>query len=81
MNRFNFFKTEKTGLGFWIDIYKGEDMFFTIPEFREKYNHKRKKIIAIHITFLRWEVHLEIPYKHVGDIYYGRRIRKKYEIT
>lgn len=77
----NFYKLDKNdennqGVGIWLNIFKCEDMWFTVPEFALKHNHLRKKKLIFIFTFIKWEFRIEIPYKLVGYKYYGRDMTK-----
>lgn len=76
MNNINIERTERYGIGFWIDIYTNEDHFFIYSDRKKELNSKRNKKIVIDIIFIKWNITIFIPYKHVGNIYYGRKMKE-----
>ena len=75
----DWFYTDKSnpGFGIWIDWDLIEDTYFTSSEeLRKKYNPYRMKRLFIHITIGRLVLCFRIPYKHVGELYYDKKIGK-----
>lgn len=71
---------EREGIGIWLNHFGTiEDHYFTTAELAEKHNYKRMKRFAIFLTFFLWEINLRIPLKTIGEIFYGRDIKKERE--
>jgi hypothetical protein len=68
-------KDEREGIGFWINIFLSEDHWFYSHDLRKKYNPYRKLQIRIHIDFIIWFLEINIPIKHVGNTYYGKKMK------
>lgn len=57
---------EEYGIGLWIWIGTLDDIYFTVKEFAQKHNYKRKRRFCIHTKFIKWNINLEIPIKTIG---------------
>jgi hypothetical protein len=72
-------EVQNHGYGIWIWIGTLDDIYFSIKEFAEKHNPNRKRRFCIHLTFIKWEINLEIPYKHIGWNFRGKDRNPKFE--
>ena len=69
-------KEDRHGFGFTIDMFSAEDMWFQYSDNRKEHNSKRKLRFIIHIVLLIWQLNIRIPLKHVGNVYYGRKMKE-----
>jgi len=63
------------GIGIWIHIFKAEDMWFKYSDNKKEHNSKRKLRFNIMIDVIIWHISIRIPLKHVGNVYYGRKMK------
>lgn len=73
-------KDENFGYGFWIWTGTLEDMYFSVPELAQKHNPSRMKRFCIYLTFIKWEINIRIPYKHIGWNFRGKDRNPKLKV-
>lgn len=69
-------ENERKGFGLWFHIFKAEDVWFKYSDNRKEYNAKRKLRLNIMLDIIIWHISIRIPLKHVGNTYYGRKMRE-----
>lgn len=72
INIYTIDKDNNPGYGLWIWIGTLDDMFFSVKEFAEKNNPKRKRRFCIHLKVIKWSINIEIPYKTIGWNFRGK---------
>ena len=68
-------KEDRHGIGFTIDMFTSEDFYFSFSDNKKEHNEKRKLRFIIHMVLLIWQLNIRIPLKHVGNVYYGRKMK------
>lgn len=69
-------QSDRGGIGFWINIFLAEDMWYKYIDKKQEYNNNRKLRLTFHIELLRWFIIFKIPLKRVGTTYYGRKMKE-----
>lgn len=67
---------ERDGIGIWIDIFKAEDRWHLYSENKKELNEQRKLRLIFHLKFIIWQLNIRIPLKHIGNTFYGRKMKE-----